>query len=169
MKNKLSINLEVSLVEIILSVLIFAICGVVMLNCFFIARFTQVKANDKTIAIMKAQSAFEYIKSTKNSSEMNELLKSTYANNYYDDKNNSNVFVDYYDANWKSCNDIEKEYFIKIQVSDESINSGEMNSVNITIEKSKPYPFIDKVKDKAEPIISIETKKFFPNFELGGQ
>lgn len=135
-----------------------------MLNCFFIARFTQVKANDKTIAIMKAQSALEYIKSTKNSIEMNELIKSIFADNYYDDKNNNYVFVDYYDDKWNKCSDNEKKYLIKLQVTNELINSGEMKNITVTIEKSKPYPFIDKIRDKVEPIISIKTKKFFPNF-----
>lgn len=167
MKSKLSINLEVSLIEIILSVLIFAVCGVIMLNCFAIARFTQVKANDITKAGMKVQTAFEYIKSTKNSKEMNELLKSTYAYNYYDDTNKNNVYVDYYDVNWNRCSNEEKEYSMILQVSKQLIGSGEMEDITITVEKSKPYPFANKSSNKIEPISSIVTKKFFPNHTVG--
>ncbi len=73
MKNKLSINLEVSLVEIILSVLIFAAAGVIMLNCFAVARFTQIKANDKVTAGNIVQSDLEFIKSADDINEVNEF------------------------------------------------------------------------------------------------
>ena len=39
--NKISLNSKVSLLEIILSVIIFAAAGIIMLNCFGIARFTR--------------------------------------------------------------------------------------------------------------------------------
>ena len=48
--NNISLNSKVSLLEIILSVIIFAAAGIIMLNCFGIARFTQIRANDKTAA-----------------------------------------------------------------------------------------------------------------------
>jgi len=163
LKNKISINLEVSLVEIILSVLIFAVCGVIMLNCFAIGRFTQVKANDKTQAGIKAQTIFEYIKSAENSAEMNQLLKDTFADSCND--NNNFVYTDYYDVNWNRCNENEKEYFIIVLVSNELIQSGEMEDITITVEKLKPYPFVDK--DVKKIIFSITTKKFFPNFKIG--
>lgn len=137
-----------------------------MLNCFFIARFTQVKANDKTIAAMKAQTAIEYIKSSNSSDEMNKILKSEYKHNYSDGKS-SYYFTDYYDADWNKCNEEEKEYSMKIEVLNYSLNSGEMKNITVTVEKSKPYPFIDKLNGTKVSIITIASKKFFPNFMLG--
>lgn len=73
MKNKVSINLNISLLEIILSVLIFAAAGMIMLNCFAIARFTQERANDKAAAGAIIQSDFEIIKSLKTLDEVHEF------------------------------------------------------------------------------------------------
>lgn len=167
MKNKLSINLEVSLVEIILSVLIFAICGVVMLNCFFIARFTQIRANDKTIAVMKAQSALEYIKSSKSIDEMEEMLKNTYKNNYYDEKKGKkNIYVENYNDDWNKCEEADREYFMEIDISNNVLKSGSIENISVNVKRVKPYPFIDS--DKDEVVISINSKKYFPYFMTGG-
>ena len=166
LKNKLSINLEVSLVEIILSVMIFAICGVVMLNCFFIARFTQIKANDKTMAVMKVQSALEYIKSSKSIDEMDEILKDTYKTNCYYEKGKKNIYVENYDDDWNECEEIDREYFMEIDISDNALKSGNIENISVTVKRVKPYPFINSDKDEA--VISINSKKYFPNFMTGG-
>lgn len=155
MKNKVSINLEVSLVEIILSVLIFAAAGIIMLNCFAIARYTQFRANDKVIAGTIVQSDFEIIKSSDSVDEMDEMLEKSYtskqiANNY--------LYTKYFDKNW-NISESQKEYAMIIMVSGKNSNSGELKNISITIEKTKPYPFINK--KGAEKIYSIETKKFF--------
>lgn len=161
MKNKLSINLEVSLVEIIMSVLIFAIAGVIMLNCFAVARFTQIKANDKVMAGNIMQSDMELIRASKNSNEIDEFLLSAYS--VCQDNENGHLYVKYYDSNWDLCNDDEKEYSISLNVSDVQVDSGEMKSITIMAEKIEPYPFINKAEQKADTIYSIESKKFFPN------
>ncbi|MGB4438966.1 MAG: hypothetical protein WBJ13_07020 [Sedimentibacter sp.] len=162
MKNKLSINLEISLVEIILSVLIFAAAGVIMLNCFAIARFTQIKANDKVTAGNIVQSDLEFIKSSANSNEVDKYLLNTYSvrHNY----ENNQLYIKYYDKNWNLCDDDEKEYIIGLDVSNSQVNSGEMKSLSIMAEKTEPYPFINNDEGKTVLIYSIDTKKFFPNF-----
>lgn len=161
MKNKLSINLEVSLVEIIMSVLIFAIAGVIMLNCFAVARFTQIKANDKVMAGIIMQSDMELIRASKISNEIDEFLLSNYT--VSQDNENGHLYIKYYDSNWNLCNDAEKEYSISLNVSNVQVNSGEMKSINIVAEKIEPYPFINKAEQKADNIYTIESKKFFPN------
>lgn len=138
-----------------------------MLNCFGMARYTQIKANDKTIAIMKAQTALEYIKSSKNSSEMDDTLKSTFSNSSYDKIYNQYIYTDYYDKSWNKCEVEEKEYFMTLIVSSKQLNTGDMKDVSVTIQKLKKYPFFKK--DNNLPIISFETKKFFPNFLIGRQ
>ncbi|MBP1926238.1 hypothetical protein J2Z76_002103 [Sedimentibacter acidaminivorans] len=159
MKGKSSISLEVSLVEIILSVLIFAITGIIMLNCFAMARYTQIKSNDITIASLKSQTFLEYIKSSKNNNEMNEIIKKMFDEIYYD--NSSSKYVNYYDKNWNKCDDKNRIYFIELYISTSELNSGELNDIKINIGRIKKYPFIDK-KNSSSSIFVIETKKFFP-------
>lgn len=163
MKNKLSINLEVSLVEIIMSVLIFAIAGVIMLNCFAVARFTQIKANDKVMAGNIVQSDMELIRASANSNDIDEFLLSTYS--VYQDNENGHLYIKYYDSNWDLCDDDEKEYSISLKVSNEQVSSGEMKSISVVAKKIEPYPFFnkDKAEQNSDNIYSIESKKFFPN------
>lgn len=159
MKRKL--NLEVSLLEIILSIIIFAICCVVVVNCFIIARYTQIKANDKTIGIMKVQTILEYIKSSINIDEMNQYLTSEF------DEINNNIYVNYYDKNWNNCGNSEKEYIVKVKLERNQIRSGEIISISVSSEKVKPYPFTDN-KGENYPIILLSTNKWFSNLDFGG-
>lgn len=161
MKRKL--KLEISLLEIILSIIIFAICCVVVVNCFIIARYTQIKANDKTVGIMKVQTILEYIKSSINIDEMNQHLISEF------NEINNNTYANYYDENWNICGNDEKEYIIKAKLSKKQIKSGEIISISVSAEKVKPYPFIDKNKHENPPIILLSTNKYFSNLDLGGQ
>ena len=134
--NKVSLNSKISLLEIILSVLIFAAAGIIMLNCFAIARFTQIRANDKAIAGAIIQSDFEIIKSLNTADEMNKFLNS------YETKESGNIntYTKYYDENWIQGSG--KEYAITIMIDHQNSSSGELVSINISAEKSKPYPFI---------------------------
>ncbi|MFA9424151.1 MAG: hypothetical protein ACERLG_11265 [Sedimentibacter sp.] len=166
MKNKLSINLEVSLVEIIMSVFIFAIAGVIMINCFAIARFTQIKANDIVISSNIVQSDMEFIRATKNYNEVDEFLVSNYS--LSEVIKSDNLYIKYYDVNWVPCNDDKKEYKISTNVSTVQVNSGKMESIRIVAEKLRPYPFISKEKNQSYSIYSIESKKFFP-LDSGGR
>lgn len=158
MKNKVSLNLNVSLLEIILSVLIFAAAGIIMLNCFAIARFTQIRANDKAIAGAILQSDFEVIKSLNTADEMHEFLNNTYETTNISD--NNYIYTKYYDENWNQST--TKEYAVTIMISDENSISGDLIKINISAKKEKPYPFIKK--EGIEQIYSIESKKFFPAF-----
>lgn len=164
MKNKISINLEVSLVEIIFSILIFATAGAIMLYCFAAARFTQIKANDKVEAGSIVQSNAEMIKSFDNSNDMNEYLLNTFEFNATN--KDENIFINYYDKAWNLCDEESKEYLIAVKISDVSYPYGEMKYINIKSEKVKPYPFIDKNKKEAQNVIfEINTQKFFPSLE----
>lgn len=159
MKNKVSLNSKVSLWEIILSVLIFAAAGIIMLNCFAIARFTQIRANDKTIAGAIIQSDFEIIKSLNTTDEMYEFLDNSYERKNIG--NNNYAYTKYFGKNWNQ-NSMDKEYAVTIRISDEDMKSGNLMIINISAEKEKPYPFIKK--EGMEQIYSIESKKFFPDF-----
>lgn len=158
MKNKISVNLEVSLVEIIISILIFAVAGAIILNCFAMSRFTQIKANDMIFAGNIVQSGAEMIKSFDSMDEVKEYFTESCA-----DKNeaiNDITFINYYDKNWDVCDKQNKVYVVSITIADASINSRKLKDINITAEKSIPYPFIDKGKD-VTTLYKINTKKFF--------
>lgn len=150
--NKVAPNSKVSLVEIILSVLIFATAGIIMLSCFGIARFTQIRANDKTEAGMIIQSDFEVIKSLKSTVEMHEFLDES-----YEEKEPGNIYTKYYDENWKQGSD--RDYSVTIVIDQENTRSGDLVKINISAEREKPYPFINK---GSREIYSIESRKFFP-------
>lgn len=165
MKYKISVNLEVSLVEIILSVLIFAVSGAIMLSCFAAARFTQVKANDKVAAGNIVQSDAEMIKSFDDTYEMEEYLADNFK--LLKKSGNENIYISYYDKGWNICDEKSKEYSITLKVSDVSVNLGQMKEVNIRAERAESYPFINKSKEKTDYIYEIETSKFFPNYKYG--
>ena len=152
--NKVSLNSKFSLVEIIFSVLIFAAAGIIMLNCFGIARYTQIRANDKAKAGAIIQSDFEIIKSLKSAEEMHEFLDSSYESK---EPENTGSYTKYYDENWKQGK--SRDYTVTIVIDREKFISGDLVSISISAEKEKPYPFIKK--DSRE-IYSIESKKFFP-------
>lgn len=166
MKNKLSINLEVSLVEIILSVLIFAVAGVIMLNCFAYAKYTQVKANDKVAASWIVQSDAEMIKSSKTMDEAVMFLTKNYEKKIED--KSSDIYTNYYDKNWKICSEGEQEYAMNTLITYEDKKYGKIMDIKITVEKSSPYPFVDRGRTTG-PVFSIETGKFFPDLENGRQ
>ncbi len=151
--NKVSLNSKFSLVEILLSVLIFAAAGIIMLTCFGIARYTQIRANDKAKAGAIIQSDFEIIKSLKSAEEMYEFLDSSYESK---EPGNTFSYSKYYDENWKQGND--RYYTIALVISRENCISGDLVSIRISAVKESPYPFIKK--DSRE-IYSIETRKFF--------
>lgn len=156
MKNKVSINLNISLLEIILSVLIFAAAGMIMLNCFAIARFTQERANDKAAAGAIIQSDFEIIKSLKTLDEVHEFLKDAYETRSIDE--NNHVYTKYYDKGWNESNN--NEYSVTLSLREEELKSGHLIEINISAKKERPYPFIKK--EGQEEIYKIDSRKFFP-------
>lgn len=162
MKNKISINLEVSLVEIIFSILIFAIAGVIMLYCFAAARFTQIKANDKVEAGSIIQSSAEMVKSFNSSSDMNEYFSENYE--FKTINGNEIIYINYYDKNWSLCDEKSKVYLVTLKIINDSFIYGETKEITITAEKAKPYPFIHNDNEKNN-IFEIHTKRFYPSIE----
>lgn len=156
MKSKFSINLEVSLIEIIISILILAISGAIILNCFAMARFTQIKSNDKVVAGIKVQTIIELIKSTNKIEDIDNILQ-----DYYSEKNiaeNSITLLEYYDNNWEKCSFENKEYLLTVEIISTKVIAGNLTNIHVSIEKVKSYPFI---KSGKEPLYSVNTKKFY--------
>ncbi|WP_326910356.1 hypothetical protein [Sedimentibacter sp. MB31-C6] len=164
MKNKSSINLEVSLIEIILSILIFAIAAVIILNCFAIARYTQIKSNDKTIALMKMQTILEYINSSETDNDTQEILNELFAYTNFNEETNQYYYVVYFDSKWNRCNEEQMEYTIIMDITNKQLQSGIISHINIFTKKSDPYPFIEN-NNSIDSLVSISTKNFYPDFE----
>lgn len=159
MKNKIkiSINSEVSLIEIIISSLIFAAAGIIMLNMFGIARYTQISANDKVRAGALIQSDIEIIKSLNSPDEMYEFLNDSYTIE-------TDSYVKYFDENWVSSKNREFK-ITAIITSDENYKSGELKNITVSVEKTKKYPFLKG----GTQVYYVETKKFFPAGGFHGQ
>jgi type II secretory pathway pseudopilin PulG len=156
MKNKSSVNLEVTLTEIIISVLIFAAAGAITLTCFGTARYTQIKSNDKTNALMEVQSAFELIKNSGSSAEAQEILKKEFS---AISNESASSYEKYYDINWRECRSEDREFTLSVEISKYKEEYGEMDEIKIAVDKEKKYPFI---KDGGRNLFSISTKKFYP-------
>lgn len=164
MKNKTSVNLEVSLVEIIISILIFAIGGAIIVNSFAAAGFTQIKANDNVKAGYLIQSSAEMINSFDSTNDMIGYLSTSF-NSKSINKNDS-IFINYYDKDWNLCNEKNKEYIVTVKIDNVPYPYGELKNINITSEKVNAYPFINKNNEKSNNVIyEISTQKFFPNIE----
>ncbi len=154
--NKTSPNSRILLFEIIMSVSIFAAAGIIAVYCFGIARFTQIRANDKAMAGAIIQSDFEIIKSLNSIDKMNEFLYTTYGEK---ESENTNTYIKHFDENWIQKNG--NEYTVTITIGQENLKSGVLTNISISAEKGTPYPFIKK---GGEQIYFIESKKFFPEF-----
>jgi type II secretory pathway pseudopilin PulG len=160
MKNKMSINLEVSLVEMIFSILIFAISGAIILYCFSAARFTQIKANDKVKAGSIVQSHAEIIRSFQSSNEMNEYLSEHFAN--ISSNENESTYFSYYDSDWNPCDEKSMNYIVSLKITNSPSTYGELKNIDIISERANPYPFIDRNNKNTQTIIyEINTKQFF--------
>jgi hypothetical protein len=136
-----------------------------MLNCFAYAKYTQEKANDKVSASWIVQSDAEMIKSADTLDEAVLFLTKNHENKAID--GSSDIYISYYDKDWNTCSEKEQEYALNTVISLENKEYGEIMDIKINVEKSKPYPFVDKGK-MTSPVYSIETSKFFP-IEAGRQ
>lgn len=156
MENKISTGSEVSLVEIILSVFIFAVAGAIMLNCFASARYTQIRAYDKTVADMKVQTEAEYIRATKSPEELDTMLADRFGS--FVPANGGSVYLTYFDKDWQSCSESEGLYMLTLTILDDEAKIGTMKDVQISVDRTRAYPF---AKDKSSNIFEIQTKKYY--------
>ena len=81
-----------------------------------------------------------------------------FLNDSYDEKISDNpiMFTKYFDENWVQGRG--KDYTVTVTVEEENLNSGSLVSINISAQRTKPYPFIKK---GGQDIYSVDSKKFF--------
>lgn len=143
------------LVEILVSIGIFAVAVVLSLQLFLLAKFLGDKTSDVAKAIFEAQSIAENIKTMRTEAEMENYFKS--------ELNGGDV---YYDGGWEKTEKAENgAYSLKITKEKNEYGSGALYKFKIDIYRTDPYPFIDEKKLEKEPnyipaLASFEAGKF---------
>jgi len=147
------------LVEILISIGIFAIAVILTLQLFLLAKFLGNKTSDTAKAIFEVQNVAETIKTMKTDTEIENYIK-----------NELNGDIVYYDENWNiiaSADDAAYNLKITMEI-DDTYNSGNLYKFKLDLYKTDPYAFIDdkkieKNKDYKPMLVSIDANKFILN------
>jgi len=143
------------LVEILISIGIFAIAVVLTLQLFLLAKFLGNKTADTARAIFEIQNVAENIKTMKTEAEMEKYII-----------NDLNGYILYYDGNWNSVSGEKEAVFVlKIDMNKVEYDSGGLYNFVLDLYKTDSYPFIDEKKlEKDENYIpllaSVNASKF---------
>jgi len=149
------------LVEIIISIGIFAIAVVLTLQLFLLAKFLGDKTSDTARAIFEIQNVAENIKLLKTDAEIENYIKTDVGN-----PDENGLYNLYYDDGWKRVDLYSNAVFVmKIDMNKDSYGAGDLYNFNLDLYKSEPYPFInDKdVKNDTDyfPLLaSVNTSNF---------
>ncbi len=133
------------LVEIILTVGIFALCSVVIIRLFLGAHYAAVYSKDLNIAIVQAQSIIEQLKSDEPMEEV--FAKSGFA------EDGKNSYSKEYDRNWAA--DSENAVYravVKVTQSDDG-----MCRIAVKYERLKAYPFL---KEARKEILNMNAAQY---------
>jgi len=147
------------LVEILISIGIFAIAVILTLQLFLLAKFLGNKTSDTAKAIFEVQNVAETIKTMKTDAEIEDYIK-----------NDLNGGILYFDENWDIINgETNAAYNLKIAMEiDDTYDSGNLYKFKLDLYKLDPYPFIDdkkveKNKDYVPELVSVNANKFIIN------
>ena len=154
------------LVEILISIGIFAIAVVLTLQLFLLASFLGHKTSDTAKAIFEVQNVAENIKTMKTDDEMTDYIQNE-LNGFSVDANFHPI---YYNEEWERVDNIdEAAYNLNVIYEiDDTYSSGNLYKFKIEMYKTEPYPFIDdkkieKDKDYIPVLVSINANKFIAN------
>ncbi len=151
-----------TLIEIIISICIFAIATVLTLQLFLYARFLTDKTSDTAAAIFEIQNIAEEVK----------LLSTVKEAQYFMEEDlsasNDSFVTLYYDKDWKRTIAAEGLYFMNITIERTEYKRGDLYGFNLDLYKKEPYPFIDnkhteKDEDYIPHLASITANKFVYN------
>jgi len=150
------------LVEILISIGIFAVAVVLTLQLFLLASFLGDKTSDTAMAIFEVQSVAETIKSMQSGAELEKYISEELgAAEFYDG------YIIYYDANW-SVTASEDSAFFMMAIKDrgrEDYGSGSLYKFTLDFYRTAAYPFIDERKLEEDEtyiplLVSVEANKF---------
>jgi len=148
------------LVEILISIGIFAIAVVLTLQLFLLARFLGDKTSDTAKAIFEVQNVAENIKTFKTSGDAEIYINDNFK------AGTKSMYSLYYDEEWNLTDTIEKASFVmEINMNKDEYNSGELYNFKLEFYKTEPYPFIDDKKTEVNkeyiPLLaSADASKF---------
>jgi len=158
--NRGSSKALLPLVEILISIGIFAIAVVLTLQLFLLARFLGEKTSDTARAIFEVQNIAETIKTMKTDTEMQ---------NYFVKDLNGGIL--YYDFDWKIVDSEDKaNYKMTIDMSIGTYITGGLYKFKLNMYKIEAYPFIDDKKLETDAqyiplLVSVDESKFIQNDE----
>ena len=157
------------LVEILISIGIFAIAVVLTLQLFLLARFLGNKTADTAKAIFEVQNVAESIKSMKTDADMeNYIINELNAGIVKNVEDNMHYDV-YYDGDWNVTGSGDGAvYKLKIDMNKVKYDSGVLYNFILDFYKTEDYPFInnknsDDTKDNIPLLVSVNASKFILN------
>ena len=147
------------LVEILISIGIFAIAVILTLQLFLLAKFLGDKTSDTAKAIFETQTVAETIKTMKTDADMEDYIQ-----------NGLNGGIVYYDEEWNivgSKDEAAYNLIISLE-TDDTYSSGNLYKFKLDMYKIEPYPFIDDKKVERDEnyipvLVSIDASKFIIN------
>jgi len=152
------------LVEILISVGIFAIAVVLTLKLFLLASFLGHKTADTARAIFEVQNIAENIKSMKTDAEIENFIKNEIGGEMPNDAEHI-IYVIYYDADWNVAVEKGATYNLRIDLMKQTFSASSMYYFTLDLYKNDAYAFIDdkkteKNKDYTPLLVSINASKF---------
>ncbi|MCL2772121.1 MAG: hypothetical protein FWD71_02120 [Oscillospiraceae bacterium] len=161
MNNQGSAKSMLPLVEIIISIGIFAIAIVLTLQLFLLAKFLGDKTSDTARAIFEIQNIAESIKLLKSDAEIKDYMENDIGN-----ADENGLYNLYYDGGWKRVDSSSGAVFVmKIAMNEDNYAAGDVYNFKLDLYKSDPYPFINDKNVKADknykPLLaSVNTSNF---------
>jgi len=150
------------LVEILISIGIFAVAVVLTLQLFLLARFLGDKTSDTAMAIFEVQNVAESIKSMKTGAELEKYISEDLGAAESD-----GGYILYYNSSWDITGDTdEAQYILKISdMGKDAYDSGSLYKFKLDFYKFAAYPFIDNNKLAENPdyiplLVSVDANKF---------
>ena len=139
MNNQGSIKTLLPLVEIIISIGIFAVAVALTLQMFLLAKFLGEKTSDTAMAIFEIQNTAEDIKLLKTDAEIENYIKNDVGN-----PDENGMYNLYYNGGWQRVELYSDAVFImKISMNKDNYVKGELYNFDLALYKSNPYPFTD--------------------------
>jgi len=150
------------LVEILISIGIFAVAVVLTLQLFLLASFLGDKTSDTAMAIFEVQNVAETIKSMQSVAELEKYMSGELnASDSYDG------CIIYYDSNWSITASADSAFFM-MKITDrgrEDYYSGSLYKFTLDFYRAEAYPFIDERKLSEDKtyiplLVSVDANKF---------
>ena len=149
------------LIEIIISVLIFAIASMLSLNIFLLSRDVGIKATDTSVALFQAQSVVETLKGCDTSEQMRDAIKEIFGVTDVDFSGPS-IYTMKFSEQTSATPDAESKtsFTLTLQVQEQTNSAGSIYVIKADVTRNKQYFFLKKGTDFTPLLVSIENAKY---------